>query len=256
MCGTLCGDGCAVCSCGADYTAAQAQAAALFQINARDGAVAGSPANKKAYIDIRGALADSAAITKAVADIAKAGSVDNIFVVSLGDEIAVAGGDTSASTWTAWCAGKATAAQGCGGGRNVSALGIADAKGDAATNGYYYWSTKFVHAAAIVHFKAMSTQLQAALPNANVGANFAPTAYMTDPRDGQQYCHNCERMTALSTFLFSMLLSLRFTRSTSVKRSVKPNDKCRHHYLRRPRGNLPVARALPAGRNDAALVRG
>ena len=120
-----------------------------------------------------------------------AGPAENIYVASLGDEITVAGGDTSAAAWTAWCATrKATAAQGCGGGGNVSTLGIGGAKGDPLSNGVYYWSEKFTHAAAIGHFKTMTDQLQAGLPNCNVGANFAPTAYFTDPRDGQQYCHN------------------------------------------------------------------
>ena len=102
----------------------------------------------------------------------------------------MSGGDTSATAWSAWCAAHhATPAQGCGGGQNVS-ISIATAKGDALSNGQYYWSEKFVHSAAISHFKTMTDQLRAALPNANVGANFAPTFYFTDPRDGQQYCHN------------------------------------------------------------------
>jgi hypothetical protein len=178
-------------TCGGAYTAAYAATNVLFGVNTRDGAVAASPANKKAYIDIRGSLATPADIAKAIAAVAAAGPVANIYVASLGDEITVAGGDTSATAWTAWCATrKATAVQGCGGGKNVSTAGIIDAKGDPLSNGIYYWSEKFIHASAIGHFKTMTDQLQAGLPNCNVGANFAPTAYFTDPRDGQQYCNN------------------------------------------------------------------
>ena len=130
------------------------------------------------YIDIRGALASPETIAKQIVAVKAAGPAENIYVVSLGDEITVAGGDTSAAAWTAWCATmKATAAQGCGGGKNISTLGIAGAKGDPLSNGYYYWSTKFVHHQAILHFKAMTDEIQLGLPNANVGANFAPTMY-------------------------------------------------------------------------------
>ena len=179
-------------TCGAAYTAAYAATQSLaVNVNSRDGAVAGSSANKKAYIDIRGSLGSPADIAKAIDAVKAAGPVENIYVASLGDEITVAGGDTSAAAWTAWCATrKATAAQGCGGGANVSTLGISGAKGDPLSNGVYYWSEKFIHAAAIGHFKTMTDQLQAGLPNCNVGANFAPTAYFTDARDGQQYCNN------------------------------------------------------------------
>jgi hypothetical protein len=37
------------------------------------------------------------------------------------------------------------------------------------TNGKWYHSQKFVHAAAIQHFKNMTTQLKAGFPNANIG---------------------------------------------------------------------------------------
>jgi hypothetical protein len=133
-------------TCGALYNAAYASTASLFGVNTRDGAVAANRANKKAYIDIRGSLATPAAISKAIAAVAAAGPVENIYVASLGDEITVVGGDTSAVAWTAWCTTrKATAAQGCGGGRNVSHAGIVAAKGDLISNGVYYWSEKFIH---------------------------------------------------------------------------------------------------------------
>ena len=102
----------------------------------------------------------------------------------------------------------------------------ADAAGDKLSNGNYYHSQKFIHARAIQHFKNMTTMIQKGFPNAgsakimnflsktrnlvsktrnyasktrnfvlmmmnsSVGANFAPTVYKTDPRDGQQYCLN------------------------------------------------------------------
>ena len=178
-------------TCGSSYSSAYAATAPLFGVNTRDGAVAANPANQKAYVDIRGSLQSSETITKQIEAIKAAGPAENIYVVSLGDEITVAGGDTTAAAWTAYCNKmKATAAQGCGGGRNVSHAGIVAAKGDPLTNGIYYWSAKFIHYQAINHFKTMTDLIQSGLPNANVGANFAPTMYFTDPRDNQQYCNN------------------------------------------------------------------
>lgn len=171
--------------------------APLFGLNTRDDATASSPTNKKAYIDIRSSISSPDDIGKAIAAVKAAGPAENIYVTSLGDEITVAGGDTSASAWTVWCATrKATPAQGCGGGGNVSTAGIAGAKGDALSNGKYYWSTKFVNSAAIQHFKTMTDQIEAGLPNTYVGANFAPTMYMTDPRDGQQCTHRTALLLA------------------------------------------------------------
>jgi hypothetical protein len=178
-------------TCGRMYTSAYEATSSLFGVNTRDGATAGTPANKKAYIDIRGSLASPATIDKAISAVKAAGPSENIYVVSLGDEITVRGGDISPAAWSTWCTSrKASAAEGCGGGRNVSTAGIESAKGDPLSNGVYYWSEKFIHHQAIIHFKTMTDQLQAGLPNANVGANFAPTAYFTDPRDLQQYCNN------------------------------------------------------------------
>jgi hypothetical protein len=93
-------------------------------------------------------------------------------VVSLGDEISVTATDptaTSAANFTAYCTSvKVSPADGCGGG-NVTAT-IDKASGDKLSNGKYYHSMKFVHHAAIQHFRNMTAEIQAGFPNAHIGA--------------------------------------------------------------------------------------
>jgi hypothetical protein len=52
---------------------------------------------------------------------------------------------------------------------------------------YYAWN-RFVHDAGIIHYKNITQQIQKWLPNAGIGANYSPTNFLTDPRDGQSYC--------------------------------------------------------------------
>jgi hypothetical protein len=72
----------------------------------------------------------------------------------------------------------------------ANALSPDTAAGDKLSNGKYYHSMKFIHRAGIERFRNLTSQIQAGFPNAHIGANFAPTLYMTDPRDGQTYCLN------------------------------------------------------------------
>lgn len=62
------------------------------------------------YVDIRGALGSPAAIAKAIQAIANFTKVENIYVASLGDEIGVTGGNTSAPFWNAFCTARGATA--------------------------------------------------------------------------------------------------------------------------------------------------
>ena len=99
---------------------------------------------------------------------------DNLYVVSLGDEIAVTAPDptaTSAANFTKYCESvKVSVADGCGGG-NVT-ISIGDAAGDKLSNGKYYHSQKFLHHRAIQHFRNMTNMIQAGFPNAGIGEHF------------------------------------------------------------------------------------
>lgn len=62
------------------------------------------------YVDIRGALGSPADIAKAIQAIANFTKVENIYVASLGDEIGVTGGNTSAPFWNAFCTARGATA--------------------------------------------------------------------------------------------------------------------------------------------------
>ena len=53
----------------------------------------------------------------------------------------------------------------------------------------YYLSVKYMHDSAIEDYAEHTTApMKKRLRNAKFGANFSPTAYYIDPRDGKQYC--------------------------------------------------------------------
>ena len=60
-------------------------------------------------------------------------------------------------------------ADGCGGG-NVTSTIDKTAVGDKLSNGKYYHSMKFIHHAAIEHFRNMTRVIQQGFPNAHIGA--------------------------------------------------------------------------------------
>jgi len=168
--------------CGAEYTAAWTRVNDMFGISLNgfwgpecesgSGQCEWDSANTKAYVDVRDALTSPATLATKISLLQNTTNPENIYVVSLGDEVSVSVTDLtaiSAANFTAYCQQmNVSAADGCGGGANVTAS-IAEAAGDRLTNGKWYHSQKFVHAAAIQHFKNMTTQLKAGFPNANIG---------------------------------------------------------------------------------------
>jgi hypothetical protein len=66
---------------------------------------------------------------------------------------------------------------------------IASAKGDATSNGHYYYSRRFTNDVGIARYKRLTDLIKSKLPRALVGANYSPTGYAIGPADGQPYCH-------------------------------------------------------------------
>jgi hypothetical protein len=197
--------------CGDEYTKAQLEMAKMFNIV--DYGTTGSgedldklspwpadPLNQRSYIEIRSCIASEETMAACLdkipiqSDVEGVGDPrDGVLVVSMGDEISVTGGNTTAAAFDVWCAALGlNMSVGCGGEVNVS---IASAVGTITSNGHYYHSMAFVQEQGIARYAALTKQVQAALPNAWVGANFAPQSYLSDPRDGQQYCHSYQGMT-------------------------------------------------------------
>ena len=147
------------------------------------------PDNQRAYIDLRGCIGSQEEMAACLNQISNATGVkEGVIVVSLGDEITISGGNTSDAAFADWCKAEgANATVGCGGAVNTSLL---VATGIVSGNGNYYWSNKFVNTQGTSRYRALTQQIKAVLPNANVGANYPPQMYFQDPRDQQQYCHS------------------------------------------------------------------
>ena len=54
--------------------------------------------------------------------------------------------------------------------------------------GRYYYSKLFSNEAGLSRMKTITSTIKKALPRAEVGTNFSPLEFFTDPRDGIQYC--------------------------------------------------------------------
>ena len=117
---------------------------------------------------------------------------ENVYVVSLGDEITVSGGNTSDPVFAQWCQSKKLTPQqvGCSSWAACHVnTSIVHGSSSAAAAANFYYSTIFVQQQALGHFKTITDTIQKTCPNAKVGANFSPTMYFVDPRDQHQYCH-------------------------------------------------------------------
>jgi hypothetical protein len=189
--------------CGAEYTTAQATMQKMFGITTYDmpvctptTPVGTACTTDKGYIDIRGCIGSPDAIEKCLEVYVNASTADGILVVSLGDEIGVYDpnpNNTLPDKFAAWCTAQGHAGKpGCGG---VVDTSIASAKGDATSNGHYYYSLRFTHDAGIARYKALTDKIKSMLPRALVGANYSPTGYAIGPADGQSYCHSCANAT-------------------------------------------------------------
>lgn len=115
-------------------------------------------ANQKAYLDLRAFIKDPATLQAQIDVVRNVTDPDNLYVISLGDEIAVTAPDptaTSSANFTKYCEEQnVSVADGCGGGN--ATVSIAEAAGDKLSNGRYYHSQKFIHHRAIqVRFKAL-----------------------------------------------------------------------------------------------------
>lgn len=119
-------------------------------------------------------------------------------MVSLGDEISVVSpvlNDTDNASFAKWATAKGLEPSevGCkqwGGGCAPDAVTLPAAEGaSAGVRGLYYYSNRFLNDMGIRHFQKIVAIISKHLPNAAIGANYSPTEYLTDTRDGQQYCN-------------------------------------------------------------------
>jgi hypothetical protein len=128
-----------------------------------------------------------------------------IKVVTLGDEIAVAGGNLSNASFAAWCLRRGlseAASLGCESWDSCAPPILPKGNGNVkqpmqpipplsanlpARLFFYNWAL-FLHDKGIEHFKNMTSHMRQLLPNARFGANFTPYGFFIDPRDGQNYC--------------------------------------------------------------------
>ena len=122
----------------------------------------------------------------------------SIRVVSLGDEITIASPvstDTDNVSFGAWAKrnGLVPADVGCvqwGATCVPDAVTVPAAEGaSSGQRGMYYYATRFINDMGIRHFQQIVQIIQKFLPNAAIGANYSPTEFKTDTRDGQQYCN-------------------------------------------------------------------
>lgn len=146
-------------------------------------------ATDKAYIDVRGCIGSLDAMEKCLQVYVNASTQDEILIVSLGDEIGVSDSNpnhTSPAKFAEWCEEQGhTGKPGCGGTVDIK---LASAKGDAVSNGRYYYSNRFVHDVGIERYKGITDLIKSMLPRALVGANYSPTGYAIGP-DTESYCH-------------------------------------------------------------------
>lgn len=139
--------------CGATYTKAQATMQDMIGMTTYGTDLT---TTRKGYVDVRGCITSEAAMLKCLEVYVNASTTDNILVVSLGDEIGVSDpnpNNTNAAMFAAWCTAEGhTGKPGCGG---VADTKISSAKGDATTNGHYYYSLRFMHDAGIARYKKL-----------------------------------------------------------------------------------------------------
>lgn len=122
----------------------------------------------------------------------------SIRVVSLGDEITIASPvptDTDNASFATWAQGKGLvpADVGCtqwGPTCLPDAVTVPAAAGATTGQcGMYYYASRFLNDMGIRHYQRIVQLIQKFLPNAGIGANYSPTEFKTDTRDGQQYCN-------------------------------------------------------------------
>jgi hypothetical protein len=121
----------------------------------------------------------------------------SIRVVSLGDEITIASPvptDTDNASFAVWAKAKGLvpADVGCdkwGGSCLPDAVTVPEVDASAGQRGMYYYASRFLNDMGVSHFKKVVAIIQKFLPNAAIGANYSPTEFKTDTRDGQQRCN-------------------------------------------------------------------
>lgn len=194
-------------NCGSTYTTAQKEYAAMFNLQSRacswpcDASELSGP---MAYVDLRSHIGSPTKLATALQGIKNASVEDNILVVSLGDEITVSGGNTSDWSFQQWCTQQKLSPTdvGCSSWAACHVSTNISLATSLPASKLFYYSTRFVHETALGRFAGITKQISAALPKAKVGANFSPTSYFTDPRDGKQgaFAYTGEVYEWISTF--------------------------------------------------------
>eukprot|EP01051_Picozoa_sp_SAG22_P006855 SAG22_NODE_464_length_10191_cov_14.495541_2_plen_714_part_00 len=113
----------------------------------------------------------------------------NVTLVTLGDEVTLGGGNTSDAAFEAWAYARSISLATLGCERWQSCRCDPNAASCTAAPSLFYYSSKFVHDAALLFCKSATQLISKYFPRAKVGANFSPSVHYIDPRTGSKQMH-------------------------------------------------------------------
>ena len=114
---------------------------------------------------------------------------NDVKVVNLGDEITMTGGDTSDAAFETWASSQKISLAQLGCERWESCRCDPSTASCMAAPSLFYWSSRFLHDAALHFYKQVTRMITSYFPRSRVGANFSPSVHYIDPRSGSKAMH-------------------------------------------------------------------